>query len=93
MKNRLKPLHKRTRSNCVDLLQEEEESNFSNSLQNISEEIIEIPFANKIISPRNNRVNPHKEGKIDLKYNEGRKNTHFMSSSAEGKISFQKKST
>jgi hypothetical protein len=42
------------------LLKEEDESNFSNSLQNISEEIIEIPFANKVISPRNNR-NIHKK--------------------------------
>ena len=75
-------MHKRTRSNCVDLMREEGGSNFSNSLQNISEEIIEIPFANQVISPRNNRINPNKEVRLDMKSNEGRKNKHIMSSSA-----------
>ena len=62
-------MHKRTRSNCVDLMREEGGSNFSNSLQNISEEIIEIPFANKIISPRNNKINPNKEMKLEIQFN------------------------
>jgi hypothetical protein len=51
--NRLKNVHKRTKSSHVELceIQEDQLSNFSNSLQNISQEIIEIPFAKQIITP------------------------------------------
>jgi ACT domain-containing protein len=52
-RNKVKNWHKRTKSNHIELydIQEDQMSNFSNSLQNISQEIIEIPFANQVIHP------------------------------------------
>jgi hypothetical protein len=57
-KSRLKNLHKRTKSNHVELyeIKEDQMSNFSNSLQNISQEIIEIPFARQVFTPAHQKI-------------------------------------
>ncbi len=92
-RNKAKNWHKRTKSNHVELheIKEDQMSNFSNSLQNISQEIIEIPFANQIIFPPRVNKDFTKKNGGSLEHRNGSSLSKRLGSPVM-KLAFQKKS-